>query len=100
MIKRGVIIAGVIFLTCASIEAILPPLFEDIAEIKGILDDQRLGKLLESGESIAEIKKVKEGYLITTNHHNLLVKVSYKPIPRPGPAQFELEFQTAEPLQN
>lgn len=33
--------------------------------------------MLESGESIQEIKKVKKGYVIQTNAHKLFVKVVY-----------------------
>lgn len=93
------VIATAIFFSHAIIFAALPPLFEDIAEIKAILDDQKLGQLLESGESIREIKKVEKGYVIKTNQHKLLAKVIYKPNNRPGPAQFDIEFNPPKPSQ-
>lgn len=93
------IIAFALLITHAEIFAALPPLFENIAEIKAILDDQRLGDLLESGETIKEIKKVEKGYIIKTNQHKLLVRVVYKPISMPGPAKFDLEFKTPKPLR-
>lgn len=92
------IIAASIFFSHAIIFSALPPLYEDIAEIKAILDDQRLSHLLESGESIKEIKKGEKGYVIKTNRHKLYAKVIYKPNSMPGPAQFDIEFKTPKPL--
>ncbi len=90
---RCLIVSFILFSPCI-IFALLPPLYENIAEIKAILEDQRFGKLLQSGETIEEIIKVKDGYEINTNHHQLRAKVIYKPISRPGPAQFDIEFET------
>lgn len=93
-------IKSIFFISCsllffhATIFAVLPPLFEDIAEIKAILDDRKLGEMLGSGETIHLIKKIEKGYLILTNKHKLIVRVIYKPTNRPGPAQFEIQFQT------
>lgn len=98
MLKYTYIIALGIFFSQGMIFSALPPLYEDIAEIKAILEDQRLGQLLESGESIKEIKKSDQGYIIKTNHHKLYVKVIYKPNKMPGPAQFEIEFKTPKGL--
>ncbi|QLH35306.1 MAG: hypothetical protein HWD61_03405 [Parachlamydiaceae bacterium] len=79
--------------------SVLPPLFENIAEIKAILDDQRLGQMLESGESIEEIKHVENGYVLKTNRHRLFVKIRFKHSEKPGPAEFDLEFKTPHLLQ-
>lgn len=92
------VMAASIFFSHSIIFAALPPLFEDIAEIKAILEDQQLGQLLESGDSIMEIKKVEKGFLIKTNHHKLFAHVIYRPSRMPGPAQFEIEFKTARPV--
>ena len=91
--KKNLLLAlACIFFSQAIIFAALPPLFEDIAEIKAILDDKRLGQSLESGESIHEIKKLENGYSIKTNHHILFAKIIYKPRGMPRPAKFDIEF--------
>lgn len=98
MSKNKSIILIMICVLQSTIFAALPPLFEDIAEIKAILSDEKLGQLLEAGESIDQINKIKIGYAIITNKHKLIAKVIYKPINRPGPAQFDIKFKTPEPL--
>ena len=98
MNKNKSIIFLIIFFLQSTIFSALPPLFEDIAEIKAILSDERLGQLLESGESIQQINKIKKGYSIITNKHKLIAKVIYKPIDRPGPEQFDIEFNVPRSL--
>jgi hypothetical protein len=97
--KLKLSVAMICFLFQTVLFSALPPLFQNIAEIKAILIDKRLGQLLESGESIEEIKKVDDGYLIITNQHKLLAKVIYKPISRPGPAQFDIDFETQKHVE-
>lgn len=92
------ILAVAIFSLQATIFSALPPLFEDIAEIKAILEDQKLGQMLESAESIKLIKKIDGGYLIFTNKHKLIVNINFTPISQPGPAQFEITFKKAIPI--
>lgn len=99
MIKIICTLAVLILTIQLTIFASLPPLFEDIAEIQAILSDHRLNQLLESGESILEITKTKNGFLIKTNDHKLFAKVVYKPINRPGPLKFDIEFGTPQPLE-
>jgi hypothetical protein len=70
----------------------LPPLYQNAAEIKAILNDPKLGDYLESGELILEIKKSDSGWLIITNHHELPVKISYHQAEMPGPVPFSISF--------
>lgn len=83
----------------SSAEALLPPLYEGISEIKSILISRELDQKLESGDVILSIQKNDNGYEIITNKHRLQVDIIYRPMPHPGPAQFELRFHDAEPVQ-
>jgi hypothetical protein len=73
--------------------AILPPLWQGTAEIKAIIEDKRFGENLQSGEVIEEIKRTETGWLVRTNKNELRVTITYLPATRPGPAQFEMEFE-------
>lgn len=72
--------------------AVLPPLWEGVAEIKAILNDSKLGELLGAGELIDQIIKTESGWIVLTNKHELEIKVVYQPQEMPGPAHFTLEF--------
>lgn len=79
-------------------EALLPPLYQGSAEIKAIMEDERLGQKLGSGDVIVKIEKNDPGYEITTNKHHLQVYVEYERAQRPGPAHYKLRFGEALPL--
>ncbi len=81
-----------------SASAVLPPLYQSLAELKSIITDPRLGQVLESGELIKEISRTSDGYVIVTNHHELPVKVIFKKNAHPGPAQFTIEFEELRPV--
>ena len=80
-----------------SLYATLPPLWQNVAELKSILSDEHLGSHLESGEVILDIKKTDQGWMIITNHHELPIHIVYKESKMPGPAQFNVEFGKAQP---
>lgn len=93
---------GLFYLSCFSffastLTAALPPLFQDIAELKEILNDRQLGQLLQSGETINQITRTEKGYVITTNQSSLTVEVVYAPSKRPGPVAFSLKFIKPKP---
>lgn len=73
--------------------ALLPPLWEGVREVKSILDDPELGQWLQSGEVLLEIKKVDEGWQLTTNKGAVLVRVVTEPAKRPGPSTYKLDFE-------
>jgi hypothetical protein len=83
-------------LVCAAqfgaVEAVLPPLWEDVREIQAILDDHRLGDLLESGEAIEKIRKFSKGWLIVTNKGKLPVYIHHLPQSMPGKGEIEVLF--------
>lgn len=90
---KKLIIAFVLLFTVEKGFALLPPLYEGIAEIRAILTDEKLSEVLTSGEVIQEIHKTDAGYMFYTNHHQLNVVVKKLPAQGPGPAKFELEFK-------
>jgi len=75
--------------------AALPPLWQNVAELKAILNDKQLGDTVQSGEVIEDIKKTETGWLIVTNHQEVPIQVVYAPATRPGPAQFTVVFPSA-----
>lgn len=88
---------NILILFCAlcivsTAEAVLPPLYSSIAEIKAILDDKRLADELTAGQAITDIKRTDTGYLVVTPKYNLQIDISYKPQKMPGPAHFEFAF--------
>lgn len=78
------------------LQALLPPLYQASQELRMILEDERLGKALPDGEPILEILKNDKGYKIITLRYHVQANIIYKPASRPGPAQFEVEFQKAK----
>lgn len=79
-----------------SLQAILPPLYQTSKELRMVLEGDQLGKALPDGEPILEIRKNDKGYEITTLHYHVQANIVYKSSGRPGPAQFEVEFQKAD----
>lgn len=75
----------------------LPPLYQDLKELRSILVSDNLGQLLPAGDTIQDIRKVEDGYLIVTNNHRLMAKVIYKD-GKIGPVPFTIEFQNPEPI--
>lgn len=95
MVRFAAALASLL-LVSATTEALLPPLYEGIREIKAILEDPELSQELTSGEVIEAIEKNDKGYEIQTNRSRLQVDVHALPVDHPGPAQFELEFHPVE----
>jgi len=79
--------------------AVLPPFYQSKEEIEAIISDPRLAEKLDSSELILEIKKIDEGYLITTNKSKLKVEIIYLPQKTFGPSLFELKFHETEILE-
>lgn len=79
------------FVICNVADAALPPLAQEIKEMKALLDDPRFYSYIKNG-IIERIEKTQAGYLIITSNAAFEVKVKYAPSQRPGPAQFELIF--------
>ncbi len=73
----------------------LPPLAQNMRELKALLADEHLYEMLGSPEMIQAIVRNDEGYLLTTPHYTLQVNVHYLPAESGliGPVRFQLEFQ-------
>jgi len=98
--RKALFFISCLFLFATSLPAALPPLFQDIAELKAIFDDPQLGQLLQSGEAIKEIQHTEKGYVISTNKNILAVEIVYASAARPGPAKFFVKFSKPKPRLN
>ena len=76
----------------APAQALLPPLWEGVAELKAVLSDEQLRNYLDSAEIIESITKTSSGYLIITNRSELEANVEFRPQGMPGPAKFDIKF--------
>lgn len=76
-----------------TLSALLPPVWQDVAEIKAILNDTRLNQYLESGESLQTIEKQPTGWLLRTNESIIFVEVHPEKQSMPGPEKFSIEFK-------
>ena len=92
----SLLIAGA--LITASLQALLPPLYESTKELQAILASPELGQKLTSGDVIEKIERTSDGFLITTNKRTLLVIVTYEATGRIGPASDKLTFGDPVPL--
>lgn len=91
--KLSIILSTYLSLLALPLVSVLPPFYQTRDEIRQILSDDRLSESIPDGEPILKIKRNDKGYKITTNKHSLQVNVNYKPLSRPGPAQFDFEFE-------
>lgn len=80
------------FFLCSYAEAALPPYYHTKREIEAILDHPQTYESLGSAEPILEIKKIDEGYQITTLRKILKVELIYLPSELIGSNKFELKF--------
>ena len=98
MKKLGLIL-GVFIAMQGGLWGALPPLYQGLAELKAVLNNNQLSQQLQSGEVITSIKKTDIGYQITTNQHTLDANVVYKEQAQPGPAQFDIKFTNLKPVK-
>ena len=80
------------FLFCVKAEALLPPVWQGVAEVKAILNDPQLSQHLDSGEVLESITKTDTGWEILTNRSRLRIDVIPQPQKMPGPEQFTLKY--------
>jgi len=82
-----------------SLFAALSPLNESIVEIGSILKDPRLTDSLPTTETLQEIIRAENGYLIISDNYQMAVDIAYQAATQPGPQKFKLTFHSPEPLQ-
>jgi hypothetical protein len=73
--------------------AVLSPFYQSIKEIETILKDNRLYDEVNQNDTVLEIKKIEDGYLIFTSKFLIKAKVGYIPTNLIGPQSFEVEFE-------
>lgn len=78
----------------APLSALLPPLYQDIAEIDAILHNKAMADF--SGEQLLSIIQEEDGYRLETSSHILSVKIKKLPSGI-GPEKFEVFFQKIAP---
>jgi hypothetical protein len=77
----------------SSLSAVLPPVWQDVAELKEILNDKRLNQYLDSAELIQSIDRIEGGWKITTNRSSLIARIQPQPQSMPGPEKFSITFE-------
>lgn len=83
----------------APLFALLPPLYQQLAELKQIIENEELPNYLQSGELILTIERQDHGYLIVTNQQKVFAEVIIQPQHTPGPAQFSISFHKIDGIQ-
>lgn len=71
---------------------VMPPLWEDVAQLKAILNDPKMGEYLDSAAVIEVVERTDDGWEIRTNKGDLKVRVTPEPQKMPGPQKFSLDF--------
>lgn len=94
--KKATLIALTLLTLVTPLFAQLTPYYQSIQEIKAILDDARLEKLLGPGQMIQEIVKNENGYTIKATNSELKIKVHYQYFEKIGAAEFTIEFEPAK----
>lgn len=96
--KKLFFLAGVALLSFQTMYA-YSPLEQSAGEISDIVNSRELRRYLPPYESIMNIRRVSNGYVISTNHYQLFVEVRYRP--RAGEVKedekkaFDLKFSEA-----
>lgn len=94
MLKKSTFFICGIFFCVQAIYGALPPLAQNIAELKRIIGSEELSKL-GMAEVIESIKKNDNSYIIKSTHKEMHVEVINLPS-RVGPVKFDLAF--SEPI--
>jgi len=89
--KKGFLFLLFLF-SCMSLSALLPPLWEDVDQLKTLLNDKQFGEFFSSGDAIVNIKKQDGGWLIETNHRTIFVEIIPEEQNFPGKAHYSLKF--------
>lgn len=97
--KKFLIILALSVLMIPSVEALLPPFYESLAEYKALLNNKELEENLGSGQWIEEITRNEKGFMIKTPKYVMHIDVVYKNTGKIGPAEFELKFHPVEERQ-
>lgn len=94
--KAWILILGMTVSLCTVANAALPPLAQNLVELKAILNDKELTQLLDMAEVIESIERTSNGYRIKTARKIIDVDVVYLPSRRIGPQSYKLVFHLFE----
>lgn len=75
----------------------LPPFWDSVREIEGLLKDPALKDHFDSADVILSIERAPGGLMISTETRDVWVRVSTKPLDQPGPAQYVYHFDEVKP---
>lgn len=75
------------------LSAVLPPVWQDVAEIKAVLTDPALTQYLDSAELIQSINRVEKGWEIHTSKQTVFAEIVPQPQSSPGPERFKVTFK-------
>ena len=78
---------------CTQLSALLPPVWQNVAELKAILQDQQLNQFLDSAELIQKIEKTETGWAIVTNRSTTYADITPEKQAMPGPEKFSIHFR-------
>ncbi|MBA2729082.1 MAG: hypothetical protein H0U49_13040 [Parachlamydiaceae bacterium] len=96
MIRHIFVVSLFLLPLTATLNGLLPPLYQTADEIAAVVKEHELGNVLPDGEPIVGIQKIDKGYLVITNKHQVEATIVYEPAARPGPARFKVKFQIPE----
>lgn len=92
--KKLLILAALSFMSFQTAQAAFYPLDQSIIEIRDIISSPELKRFIPPLETILDIRRVQGGYLITTNHYQLMVEVRYRGLLKQGEQQTEANKYT------
>lgn len=82
------------FFCASSCFAALPPLWNSVREIEGILKHPDLKEYLDASQTINAIERVPGGFRVITNTSKVLVELSPRHDQHVGPVQYEYTFSS------
>lgn len=85
---------------CSPVFSLLPPLAQSLVEMKAVLSSKELYSAFDTSETIQEITRVEDGFLVITEGQEMFVAVHYDKISekKVGPQKFSLEFHSPRPF--
>lgn len=95
--KKIMIAALLCFITQPAF-ALLSPLNQSLEEINAIVQSSDIEKRIPQNQSIQQIHRTSNGYLLRTNELQMQVNIQYLPSTYPGRQQFSLVFHAPIPL--
>lgn len=86
------LVVAALSLLAIPLSAVLPPVWQDVAEIKAVLTDPALTQHLDSAELIQSITRIEKGWEIHTNKQTVIAEIVPQPQSTPGPERFKVTF--------